>query len=395
MARHLGTENQVIYNDKNSEDNGQYQIVESNTFSGDTLNYLLDMSSEEEERMPETKPMSVEMFTNIKPADHLVEHEVHLSTSTTIPSALSNEESITASTTVVSYTSKYESTLNSIEHWCLHDNDDANTVNCQCDNPLEPTSKTSSQDWYKAHEQNIDLLQQTAQQLNGQQLDVIFIGDSITEQRRGTILGQPNNEYTAIKEEFDMTFTKDKGGDYNGIALGISGDTTTNLLWRLIHGEMPLLQQNLTPKVWWIGIGINDLLKNNCSEDIVILGIKRIVEEIQNAQPNATIVINSILPIQTNGSGILEEANDSSSKCNRRMCFEWWQHIDTINKRLRKFSYENKGVNFFNADDIFIQEKQEGKYLNLNLMDDPVHPNVLGHGRWNGLIKKRLAYLIR
>ena len=302
MARHLGTENQVIYNDKNSEDNGQ-------SLSGDTLNYLLDMSSEEEETMPETKPMSVEMFTNIKPADHLVEHEVHLSTSTTIPSALSNEESITASTTVVSYTSKYESTLNSIEHWCLHDNDDANTINCQCDNPLEPTSKTSSQDWNKAHEQNIDLLQQTAQQLNDQQLDVIFIGDSITEQRRGTILGQPNNEYTAIKEEFDMTFTKDKGGDYNGIALGISGDTTTNLLWRLIHGEMPS-QQN--PKVWWISIGINDLLKNNCSEDIVILGIKRIVEEIQNAQPNATIVINSILPIQTNGSGILEEANDSS-----------------------------------------------------------------------------------
>ena len=168
MARHLGTENQVIYNDKNSEDNGQYQIVESNTLSGDTLNYLLDMSSEEEERMPETKPMSVEMFTNIKPADHLVEHEVHLSTSTTIPSALSNEESITASTTVVSYTSKYESTLNSIEHWCLHDNDDANTVICQCDNPLEPTSKTSSQDWNKAHEQNIDLLQQTAQQLQYQ-----------------------------------------------------------------------------------------------------------------------------------------------------------------------------------------------------------------------------------
>ena len=77
------------------------------------------------------------------------------------------------------------------------------------------------------------------------------------------------------------------------------------------------------------------------------------------------------------------------------MCFEWWQHIDTINKRLRKFAYENKGVNFFNADDIFIQEKQEGKYLNLDLMDDPVHPNVLGHRRWNGLIKKRLAYLIR
>jgi len=100
-----------------------------------------------------------------------------------------------------------------------------------------------------------------------------------------------------------------------------------------------MAQQNLAPKVWWISIDINDLLKNDCSEDIVVLGMKCIVEEIQNAQPNATIVINSILPIQTDESGILEhygeeEANDSISKCNRTMCYEWWPHIDTINKRL-------------------------------------------------------------
>jgi len=153
--------------------------------------------------------------SQIKPADHLVEHELQWTISTTtIPSPLSNAESTAIpSTTVVSYTSKYESTLNSIEHWCLHDNDDDNTINCQCDNPLIPTSKASSQNWYKAHEQNIDLIQQTAQQLNEQQLDIIFIGNSITEQRRGTILGQTYNEYTAIKEEFDVSFTKDKGGD--------------------------------------------------------------------------------------------------------------------------------------------------------------------------------------
>ena len=57
------------------------------------------------------------------------------------------------------------------------------------------------------------------------ELDVVFVGDSITEQRQGTAMGKPHDDYTGIKEVFDKTFTKKKGGEFNGIALGISGDT--------------------------------------------------------------------------------------------------------------------------------------------------------------------------
>ena len=60
------------------------------------------------------------------------------------------------------------------------------------------------------------------------ELDVVFIGDSITEQRQGTSMGKPMDDYTGIKEVFDKTFTKEKGGEYNGIALGISGDTVSS-----------------------------------------------------------------------------------------------------------------------------------------------------------------------
>lgn len=56
-------------------------------------------------------------------------------------------------------------------------------------------------------------------------LDVVFLGDSITEQRQGTSMNKPEISYTGIKEVFDKTFTKEKGGDFNGIAMGISGDT--------------------------------------------------------------------------------------------------------------------------------------------------------------------------
>lgn len=44
----------------------------------------------------------------------------------------------------------------------------------------------------------------------------------------------------------------DSGGDYDGLALGIAGDKSPNLLWRLQHGEMP---KNLKSKVFWLLIG--------------------------------------------------------------------------------------------------------------------------------------------
>jgi hypothetical protein len=57
------------------------------------------------------------------------------------------------------------------------------------------------------------------------------------------------------------------------------------------------------PKVWWISLGMNDLARMECSEEIVMLGILRIVEEILVQRPNAKIVINSILPMGNIRSG--------------------------------------------------------------------------------------------
>lgn len=42
---------------------------------------------------------------------------------------------------------------------------------------------------------------------------------------------------------------------------------------------------------------MNDLGRTRCSEEVVILGVLRVVEEILNKKPNANIVINSLLPM--------------------------------------------------------------------------------------------------
>lgn len=41
-------------------------------------------------------------------------------------------------------------------------------------------------------------------------LDVVFVGDSITEQRQGTSGGREDESYVGIREVFEKTFTKDK-----------------------------------------------------------------------------------------------------------------------------------------------------------------------------------------
>ena len=238
-------------------------------------------------------------------------------------------------------------------------------------------------------------------------LDVVFIGDSITEQRQGTSHGEHVDDYMSIKEVFDKTFTKDKGGDFDGIAMGIAGDTAPNVLWRLMNGENPY---GLEPKVWWVHVGINDISIKGCSEEVALLGILRVVEEIQNTRPDAKIVINSILPVRRNEEGLLEHIGKhnedqalrkkelnmiDSSLSPKRMHVDLWPSIVSINEELSKFASKHKGIKFFNADEVFVEEREDAKYLKVDLMSDPVHPNLSGHKKWNNAIKKKLHEVLK
>lgn len=74
-----------------------------------------------------------------------------------------------------------------------------------------------------------------------------------------------------------------------------------------MNGEMP---NAFDPKIWWLQLGLNDLGRMQCSEEIVVLGILRIVEEILARKPNAKIVINSLLPMPNLRGGIMPTQKD-------------------------------------------------------------------------------------
>ena len=69
--------------------------------------------------------------------------------------------------------------------------------------------------------------------------------------RQGRSKGMKN-----LEEIFNRNFHKASGAKVEGVALGIAGDTAPNVLWRLLHGEMP---EYFDPKVWWLSLGNNDL----------------------------------------------------------------------------------------------------------------------------------------
>jgi hypothetical protein len=55
-------------------------------------------------------------------------------------------------------------------------------------------------------------------------LDVVLLGDSITEHWMGTRLGVPAPKRLENAEAFHDLFTKKGGGRVDGLALGIAGD---------------------------------------------------------------------------------------------------------------------------------------------------------------------------
>jgi len=212
--------------------------------------------------------------------------------------------------------------IGTIDHWCFDGGDD----HCvYCENPSIPSSRGEKAGWAKAHHINkkmIDLLLDSEDVI-----DVVFLGDGLIEAQSGRNYGLVDPSLHGIKSSFDESILN----YYNAIPLGIHGDTSTNLLWRCIHGNIP---NALNPRVWWISIGWNDLRKTQCSEEVTIMGILRVVEEVRLRKPDAIIVITSIIPLRK----------------------KYLSSIININKNLEKIAEQRMNIIFFDIIKIFTKD---------------------------------------
>ena len=129
-------------------------------------------------------------------------------------------------------------------------------------------------DWAKRHAAVTVLLREKKSEL-------VFIGDSITQM----FGGEPADRGQPGKAVWEKYYSRRNAGN-----LGFGYDYIENTLWRLRHGEL----DGAAAKVVVIHLGTNNVGKNSV-EDIVT-GLRAIVAEVRQRQPQAQILLMGILP---------------------------------------------------------------------------------------------------
>lgn len=189
--------------------------------------------------------------------------------------------------------------------------------------------------------------------------DVIFLGDSITQGWEGQ------------KKTWDEAF-----GAFKPVNLGISGDQTGHVLWRITDGKE---LDPLKPKLAVIMIGTNNT--GGHSAEQIAGGVKAIVETLRKAKPDTKILVLGVFP-RAGGIG-KEDPVAPKEKLNPKI-----KAINDLIAKLaddKKVFYKDIGEKFLNKDG----------GLERKVMPDLLHLSADGYKIWADAIKEDIAKLVK
>jgi len=181
---------------------------------------------------------------------------------------------------------------------------------------------------------------------------VLFVGDSITDGWRGS-----------GKQVFQKNY-----GDMDPLNIGIGGDRTQHVIWRLEHGEV----DGISPKAAVLMIGTNNLGSNTNEE--IVAGVTRIVEILHEKLPRTKVLLLAIFPRGAKA----EDPNRA--------------RIKTINGQLAKLDDGGKTVKYLDIGPKFLAD--DGT-LPKDVMPDALHPNEKGYEIWAESIRPTLDELMK
>jgi lysophospholipase L1-like esterase len=181
--------------------------------------------------------------------------------------------------------------------------------------------------------------------------DVIFIGDSITHGWEGQ------------KKTWDAAF-----GAYKPINLGIGGDQTGHVLWRITDGKEI---DPLNPKLAVIMIGTNNMGGHSAVQ--IAGGVKAIVETLHTKKPEMKILVLGIFP--------------RSPKADDKVRAK----IKETNAIIAKLA-DDKTVFYKDIGEKFLE--QDGS-LDKKIMPDYLHLSQAGYKIWADAIKDDIAKLVK
>lgn len=143
--------------------------------------------------------------------------------------------------------------------------------------------------------------------------------------------------------------------------LGIGGDRTQHVLWRL--NNLDLSQQNPSHTILLIGTNNLSRFDSACS---ISAGIEKIVLKIRHLMPETKIVIIGILP---RGEGFSYRKNE----------------ISDINLKLK--ALQDQQITFLDPSSVFSKPEEEKE----NFIPDRIHLTRHGYGKLTQLLQQRLA----
>ncbi|HVU88227.1 MAG TPA: platelet-activating factor acetylhydrolase IB subunit [Pirellulales bacterium] len=182
------------------------------------------------------------------------------------------------------------------------------------------------------------------------EVDVIFLGDSITQAWEG-----PGKEAWAKYY-----------GDRKAMNAGIGGDRTQHVLWRLDNGNIA----GITPKLAVIMIGTNN--SGTDSPEDIAAGIKAIVAKLRDKLPQTKILLLGIFP---RGA----DPNDDKRKVNIKA------------NELAKTVADDKNVFYLDIGPKFLAA--DGT-LSKEIMPDLLHLSPQGYEIWASSIEPAVCELL-
>jgi sugar phosphate isomerase/epimerase/lysophospholipase L1-like esterase len=187
-------------------------------------------------------------------------------------------------------------------------------------------------------------------------IDLLFLGDSITDAWRGS--GRP-----VWEKEFQ---------GLRAANFGISGDRTQHVLWRLRNGE----GEGFQPKLIVLMIGTNntglerDTDKRRNTIEEVSAGVTQVVKELRSRFASSKILLLAIFP---------RGNKDSTQRA----------EVAAINQRIAKL-HDGKSVHYLDIGKVFLDAQGE---IPRDVMPDLLHPNRKGYELWADAIRAPMRTL--
>jgi len=181
-------------------------------------------------------------------------------------------------------------------------------------------------------------------------VDLLMIGDSITHGWEGAGAKVWAESYAPRR----------------AVNLGISGDRTQHVLWRLRNGNL----EGISPKLAVLMIGTNN--SNSESAEEIADGVEAIVDQLRAKLPETKVLILAIFPRGATPDDRRRRVNEAANKLIAPLA-------------------ERDMVYFLDINEAFLDD--DGT-LPKDIMPDLLHPNATGYRIWAEAMEPTIADLM-